>query len=138
MRLALSIALVALTLAACDGEDPVDAALRDAAAARHAAAVKETGVAEGPAQPAPAVECAAPTDKPSCGGAPGETVSAEERAWVEATLHDHRKALAEAEALLAGSDNPAVRGAAEQVIAARKREIAQLEALRRPEAGPAE
>lgn len=115
-RAALALGLLA-TLAACDGEDPVDAALRDAAAARQAEALKVTGVSEAPKpdQPAPSAD----------------------QAWVEATIRDHRKAIAEAEAVLAKTDNAAVRATAEEVIATRKREIAQLEALR-PETGPAE
>lgn len=115
-RAALALGLLA-ALAACDGEDPVDAALRDAAAARQAAALKVTGEAEDPKPDAP-------------------PRSAED-VWVEATIRDHRKAITDAEALLAQSDNPAVRATAEEVIATRKREIAELKALR-PGTGPAE
>ncbi|KQW78883.1 hypothetical protein ASC65_16390 [Brevundimonas sp. Root1279] len=115
-RAALALGLLA-ALAACDGEDPVDAALRDAAAARQAEALKVTGESEAPKPDRPALSA--------------------DQVWVEATIRDHRKAIAEAEEMLAKTDNAAVRDTAEEVIATRKREIAQLEALR-PGAGPAE
>jgi uncharacterized protein (DUF305 family) len=117
-RAAVALGLMSLGLAACEGGgDPVEQALRDASAARQAEALKVTGVSEAPKpdQPAPSAD----------------------RAWIEATIRDHRKAIAEAEAMLAKTDNAAVRATAEDVIATRKREIAQLEALR-PETGPAE
>jgi uncharacterized protein (DUF305 family) len=99
-----------LAAAACDGEDPVDAALRDAAAARHAAAVKETATAEPARVEAPA--------------------GSADQAWIETTIADHRKAIAGAESLLANSQDAGIRRTAEALIAARKREIAELEALR--------
>nr|WP_209282526.1 DUF305 domain-containing protein [Brevundimonas alba] len=115
----LILTAAGLALTGCDGEDPVDSALRDAAAARQAAATKTTAEIEAarPAQAAPATS--------------GDT------AWIEATIEDHRRTISATALLLERTDDPEVRRAAEKVIAARRREIAELQALR-PAATPDE
>lgn len=111
MRAALTFAFASLALTACDGEDPVNAALRDASAARHAAATRATGEVEAVPQSASVV--LAPAD----------------RAWIEATIADHGRVIATTEALLLETENAAVRRSARSVIAARQREVAELQAL---------
>ena len=111
MRLALTIGLASLALAACEGEDPVESALRDAASANHAAATRTTAE----------VEAATP--------AAGPGPSAEDRTWIEATIADHRLTISATEPLLLRTEDPGVRRAASALIATRQREIIELQAL---------
>ena len=107
-RIAAAAALLAL--AGCgEGGDPVQMALRDAAAARQAAAVKE-GVTAAP--PAPAA------DRPAEGDA----------AFVAGMIEHHEAALALATKTLGSSDDPEIRRMAEAEIETRSREIARLKA----------
>jgi hypothetical protein len=60
MRRLIVPALLLMSLAACDGEDPVDSVVRDVSTANHAAAAAaETEAAKAAAKPAPAVVPAA-------------------------------------------------------------------------------
>lgn len=118
-RLALAVALVAL--AACsEGGDPVQMALRDAAAARQAAAVKETATV---APPAPAVGTRA-----SAGDA--------DAAYVAHAIEHHRAAMALAVEALARSDDPKIRQLAQAEIDSRARDIAALQAWTPVGSGP--
>lgn len=104
-RAAVAVAL--LTLGACgEGGDPVQMALRDAAAARQAAAVEE-----GVTAPAPA--------------APAETGDA---AFVARMIEHHEAALALARETLERSEDPEIRRMAEAEVETRGREIARLKA----------
>jgi uncharacterized protein (DUF305 family) len=103
---------VLLTVAACsEGGDPVQMALRDAAAARQAAAVKET--ADVP--PATARE---PRDATDDGDA----------AYVASMIEHHRAAVTLAVDALARSDDPEIRRLAQAEIDTRTREITELQA----------
>ena len=95
-----------LGLAACEGGgDPVEQALREASAAHQAAATQTTAEVEA-ARPAPGAD----------------------RAYVEAAIEEHRDAIANAEATLAASSDPALRQLAERTIETRRAEIAALQA----------
>lgn len=97
-----------LGLSACEGGgDPVEQALRDAAAARQAAATPTTAEVEAK-----------------------RSSSAPDQAYVEAAIEEHRSAIALAEASLRESSDPALRQLAETTIETRKAEIAALEAWR--------
>lgn len=97
-----------LGLSACEGGgDPVEQALRDAAAARQAAATPTTAEVEA-----------------------RRSASAPDQAYVEAAIEEHRAAIARAEASLRQSSDPALRQLAEATIDTRKAEIAALEAWR--------
>ena len=104
-----AIALTAglgLGLAACEGGgDPVEQALRDASAARQAAATPTTAEVEA-ARPVPGAD----------------------QAYVEAAIEEHLDAIANAEASLAASSDPALRQLAERTIETRRVEIAALRA----------
>lgn len=112
MRPAL-IALPALLLAAaCDGGgDPVQQALRDASAARHAAATPTTVE----------LEQAAVTRAQTAAGSP-------EQALVDRMIAGQEAALAGAEIVLRDSRDADVRRMAEANVTARKRELAELRA----------
>ncbi len=100
-----------LALAACgEGGDPVQMALRDAAAARQAAAVKE-GVSSAPA----------------AAGDPA-TPAAGDAAFVARMIEHHEAALALARETLDQSGDPEIRRMAEAEIETRSREIARLKA----------
>jgi uncharacterized protein (DUF305 family) len=95
-----------LGLAACEGGgDPVEQALRDAAAARQAAATPTTAEIE--------------AARPASGG---------DQAYVEAAIEEHRDAIARAEASLRESSDPALRQLAQSTIETRRAEIAALQA----------
>ncbi|HYD26879.1 DUF305 domain-containing protein [Brevundimonas sp.] len=97
----------ALGLAACEGGgDPVEQALREAAAARQAAATPTTAEIE--------------AGRPATG----------DQAYVRAAIQEHRSAIARAEASLRETSDPALRQLARSTIDARKAEIAALEAWR--------
>lgn len=104
-----AVALAALTLAGCEGGgDPVESALREAAAANHAAATKTT---------AETIDASAPA------GA--------EAALVVRMIEAERRALAASEAALTRSADPEVRRLAAAARDAQTRRIAELEAWRR-------
>lgn len=100
-------------LAACDfeGGDPVQHALRDAAAARQAAALKTTEELEAQAVQARAVL------SPDA-----------DAAYVAAMLKSHRDALALSATTLAQTRDPAVRALAQAEIEMRSSRLAALEA----------
>ena len=105
MRAAV-VALAALALAGCEGGgDPVESALREAAAANHAAVTKETAL-----DPAP--------------------VSDRDTAVVARLLTAERQALAAAEAAAAGATDPEVRRLAEASRDVHRARIAEIESWR--------
>ena len=101
---------VALTLAACDGEDPVDSALRDASAARHAAAALTT---EQQQARSASTSASAPSG---------------DRALVADLLKTEREARTTAERAQARATDPALRQLAEAQAADSSARIAALEA----------
>lgn len=104
-RLAVAVAL--LVVGACsEGGDPVQMALRDASAARQAAALKET--AEAPA----ATTVAADTG---------------DAAYVAGMIEHHRAAVTLAVDALARTDDPEIRRMAQAEIDTRTREITELQ-----------
>lgn len=107
------VASGAALLAACDieGGDPVQHALRDAAAARQAAALKTTEELEAQATPA----------RPS---------STPDAAYVAAMIQSHRDALARSATTLAQTRDPAIRALAQAEIEVRSARLAALEAAR--------
>jgi uncharacterized protein (DUF305 family) len=134
MRLApITLAAVALALSACDGGgDPVQQALRDAAAENHAETVQE-GVVSAPAHAAghgstpgdqafAASEAAMHTGMAS---ASGETV---DEAYIAKMIEHHRGAVAMADVALAQSRDPEIRRMAGLVKDAQTREIAEMRA----------
>lgn len=99
-----------LLLGACEGGgDPVQQALRDTAAANHAATVKETAFVS-------------PSSEADTGGV------AADQAYVAEMIAHHRSAIASAETALKESRDPEVRRMAQAVIDARTREIAEMQA----------
>ena len=104
----VAVAAALLTAACSEGGDPVQMALRDAAAARQAAAVKE-GVTDAPVQVAAT---------PHTGDA----------AYVAGMIEHHRAARKLAVDALARSDDPEIRRMAQAEIDSRTREIAALQA----------
>ena len=144
MRPAL-IALPALLLAAaCDGGgDPVQQALRDASAARHAATVVD-GQVSGPAAPVDHAAMgheSAPASGATAGdqafaaseaemhrlmaAASGETV---DQAYIAKMIAHHEGAVAMAQVALRDSRDPEIRRMAQAVIDAQTREIAEMRA----------
>ena len=108
----LGIAVALLTVAACsEGGDPVQMALRDASAARQAAAVKE-GSTSAPS---------APVAEPDATG---------DAAYVAGMIEHHRAAVKMAVDALARSDDPEIRRLAQAEIDMRTREIAKLQSWR--------
>lgn len=99
---------LALTLAACDGEDPVDSALRDAAAARHAAAAQTTEQQQARSAPA--------------------AMPSGDQALVADLLKAERAARTAAERAQARATDPALRQLAETQSADSSARIAALEA----------
>ena len=107
-RFTLAAALVAV--AACsEGGDPVQMALRDASAARQAAAIKEDST---PAPPSPVA------GRDTTGDA----------AYVAGMIEHHRAAVKMAVDALARSDDPEIRRRAQAEIDTRTREITELQA----------
>ena len=114
-RLVVAVALVAV--AACsEGGDPVQMALRDASAARQAAAVKDgtTSPAQTPRRLAPAA------------GDPADA------AFVAAMIEHHRAAMALAAKAKVSSKDAEIRRLAQAEIDARSRQIAELQAWKAP------
>ena len=101
-----------LCLAACEGGgDPVQQALRDTAAANHAATVKETTFV---------------SSSPEAITAAGARSA--DQAYVAEMIAHHRRAIAMAETVLQESRDPDVRRMAQAVIDARIGEIAEMQA----------
>jgi len=121
----------ALALAACSGEDPVDAALRDTAAANHAKTVKEgaTSAHDGHSAPAAAGDQvfadSERTMHEAMAKASGATV---DQAYIAKMIAHHEGAIAMAEVALKESRDPEVRRMAQLVIDAQTREIAEMKA----------
>jgi len=118
MRLVL-VAASLLILTACDGGgDPVQQALRDAAAERQAAAVQD-GAVSGPAHADHA---------PSTGAgdaASGDTVDS---AYIAKMIAHHEGAVQMAQVALRDSRDPEIRRMAQAVIDVQTREIAEMRA----------
>lgn len=141
---AWALAGLLFALTACDGEDPVDSALRDAAAANHAAATKETAQAEPAHQAHVPVAGASTGDRAfaaseaemhrDMAAASGETV---DEAYIAKMIAHHRGAVAMAEVAMRESRDPEVRRMAQGVIDTQTREIAEMRAWT-PPASPAE
>ena len=136
MRTALSTFGLLLMLAACDGGgDPVQSALRDTAAANHAAVTKTT--AETSAHPAGHPVGSTPGDQAFAASeaamhtgmarASGETV---DEAYIAKMVEHHRGAVAMADVALAQSRDPEIRRMATLVKDAQTREIAEMRAWR--------
>ena len=136
MRLIASAALV-LMLAACEGGDPVESAMRDASAANHAAATPTTAETEavdhaamghGTAAKTPGDQAFAASEIAMHEGmarASGETV---DQAYIAKMIEHHRGAVAMAEVALKESRDPEVRRMAQVVIDTQTREIAEMQA----------
>jgi uncharacterized protein (DUF305 family) len=144
MRLALiALPALALALSACDGGgDPVQQALRDASAERHAAAVKD-GTVSGPEQtqePAAVGERrweGRPTRsdyafrssdralQASMAAASGHTP---EESYAARMIALHEGAIAMAEVALAESTDPEIRRLAQTTLDTRTTELAELRA----------
>jgi uncharacterized protein (DUF305 family) len=140
MRFAPTLAFLLLALApvlaACDGGgDPVQQALRDTAAANHAATVKETAEVEGghgghaPASGPTAADRAFAASETEMhrlmAEASGETI---DQAYIAKMIAHHRGAVAMAEVALRDSRDPEVRRMAQAVVDAQTREIAEMRA----------
>lgn len=103
-----------LTLAACDGGgDPVEQALRETAAANHAATVKPTATVSPPARVA--------TKAGPASADPADQV------YIAEMIAHHRAALTRAEDALARSDDPEIRRMAQAEIETRTRAITELQ-----------
>jgi uncharacterized protein (DUF305 family) len=131
----LLIALPVLLLAACEGGgDPVEQAMRDASAERHAATVKdgETSGAHptghGPASPGAGDAAFAASESSmhrKMADASGATV---DEAYIAKMIAHHEGAVEMAEVALANSKDPEIRRMARAVIDAQTREIAEMRA----------
>lgn len=107
MKRALAGLGLVLALAACDGGgDPVEQALRETAAANHAATVREGEVTN----------------------AANAASGAGDEAYVAEMIEYHRRAMAMADTALAESSDPEIRRMAQAVKDSRTREIAALRA----------
>jgi uncharacterized protein (DUF305 family) len=110
--LAVVLCGLALALSACKGGgDPVEQALRDAAAERQAVLVRE-GTVSGPAAPE----------------TPGVSDARADAAFVAGMIEQHRAAMALAVEALARSRDPEIRRLAQAEIDARSRRIGELQA----------
>ena len=107
-RLGVAVALLMVT-ACSEGGDPVQMALRDASAARQAAAVKEGSTSAS----------SAPVAGPDTTG---------DAAYVAGMIEHHRAAVKMAVDALARSDDPEIRRRAQAEIDTRTREISELQA----------
>lgn len=135
MRLAPSaLTALALTLSACDGGgDPVQQALRDTAAANHAATVRDGEVMA--SAHAPTHSGATPGNRAFAASeaamhtgmarASGETV---DDAYIAKMIEHHIGAVAMADVALAQSRDPEIRRMAQAVKDTQTREIAEMRA----------
>lgn len=135
MRIAAAL-LTTLALAACDGGgDPVNQALRDTAAANHAAQVKDGAVSGAPhaAHTAPGAPTAGDrafaaseaSMHEKMAAASGETV---DQAYIAKMIAHHEGAVEMAEVALRDSRDPEIRRMAQAVVDAQTREIAEMRA----------
>lgn len=135
MRIAAAL-LTTLALAACDGGgDPVNQALRDTAAANHAAQVKDGAVSASPhaghsAPGAPtagdrAFAASEASMHEKMAAASGETV---DQAYIAKMIAHHEGAVEMAEVALRDSRDPEIRRMAQAVVDAQTREIAEMRA----------
>lgn len=135
MRIAAAL-LTMLALAACDGGgDPVNQALRDTAAANHAAQVKDGAVSGAPhadhtAPGAPtagdrAFAASEASMHEKMAAASGETV---DQAYIAKMIAHHEGAVEMAEVALRDSRDPEIRRMAQAVVDAQTREIAEMRA----------
>ncbi|WP_292091843.1 DUF305 domain-containing protein [Brevundimonas sp.] len=143
-RRALTVLPAIMLVVACDGGgDPVQQALRDASAQRHAAAVVDGQVSGPPAliDHTAMDHGAAQTKAPTAGdrafaaseaemhrlmaAASGETI---DQAYIAKMIAHHEGAVAMAEVALGGSRDPKIRRMAQAVIDAQTREIAEMRA----------
>lgn len=128
------VAASLLTLAACDGGgDPVQQALRDAAAKRQAAAIQD-GAVSGPAHvehaPSPGAGDAAFAASEAAmhekmAAASSDTVDS---AYIAKMIAHHEGAVEMARVALRDSRDPEIRRMAQAVIDAQTREIAEMRA----------
>lgn len=112
MRLSISftLALSILLLGGCEGGgDPVEQAVREASAARHAETVRD-GEVSGPVAPA------APR-------------SAADEAYIAQMAIHHETAIAQSRQILAGSNDPEVRRLAQTTIETSSIQLNQMRAL---------
>lgn len=134
MRCAL-IAASLFALAACDGGgDPVQQALRDASAERHAATVKD-GAVSGPAHRAghtpttgagdAAFAASEASMHAKMAAASGDTV---DEAYIAKMIAHHEGAVEMAEVALRDSRDPEIRRMAQAVVDTQTREIAEMRA----------
>jgi uncharacterized protein (DUF305 family) len=137
MRAFLPVALIGL-LTACDGGgDPVEQALRDASAARHAAATPTTEEAQAASHaghdmtgPAPGDQAFAASESEmheKMAAASGQTL---DQAYVAKMIAHHEGAVAMARVALSESRDPDIRRMAQAVIDTQTREIAEMKAWR--------
>lgn len=120
MKRLAAAAVVLLSAAGCsEGGDPVQMALRDASAARQAAALKEGATSA----PAPVVE-------------PRATGDTGDAAYVAGMIEHHRAAVRMAVDALASSEDPEIHRLARAEIDARTREIARLQAWKPADGTP--
>jgi uncharacterized protein (DUF305 family) len=137
MRALLPLSLVGL-LTACDGGgDPVEQALRDASAARHAAATPTTEEAQAASHaghdmtgPAPGDQAFAASEAEmheKMAAASGQTL---DQAYVAKMIAHHEGAVAMARVALSESRDPDIRRMAQGVIDTQTREIAEMKAWR--------
>lgn len=137
MRAFLPVALIGL-LTGCDGGgDPVEQALRDASAARHAAATPTTEEAQAASHaghdmtgPAPGDQAFAASEAEmheKMAAASGQTL---DQAYVAKMIAHHEGAVAMARVALGDSRDPDIRRMAQAVIDTQTREIAEMKAWR--------
>lgn len=130
----------ALTLAACSGEDPVDAALRDASAARQAATVKDGQVSSHAGHAAPSATAGdaafAASEQAMHEGMAKASGATVDEAYIAKMIAHHEGAVDMAEVALAQSRDPEIRRMAQAVVDAQTREIAEMKAWK-PAARPA-
>lgn len=133
MRLPL-IAVSLLTLSACEGGgDPVNQALRDASAERHAATVKD-GAVSGPSHAGhtpttgagdAAFAASEASMHAKMAAASGDTV---DNAYIAKMIAHHEGAVEMAEVALRDSRDPEIRRMAQAVVDTQTREIAEMRA----------
>ena len=134
MRLVpIALAVLALTLSACEGGgDPVEQALRDASAENHAATVQE-GVVSAPAHGAGRGATAgdrafAASEAAMHAGMATASGATLDEAYVAKMIEHHRGAVAMADVALAQSRDPEIRRMAQAVKDTQTREITEMRA----------